>query len=51
VTLGCTGEGNVIFGLRHVQWGRNMVSEAAMLVEVDNQEAVEHIQYDTICDI
>jgi hypothetical protein len=28
-----------------------MVSEAAMLVEVDDQEAVEHIQYDAFCDI
>lgn len=28
-----------------------MVSEAAMLVEVDGLEVVEHNQYDAICDI
>jgi hypothetical protein len=43
VTLGRASEGDVILGLRHVQWGRNVISEATVLVKVDDQEAEEYV--------
>lgn len=43
VTLGCASEGNVILRLGHVQWGRDMIGEATVLVKIDNQEAEEYV--------
>lgn len=41
MSLGRAGEGGSIFGLGHVHWGRDVVSEAAVLIEVDDQQTAK----------
>ena len=37
MTIRCTGEGDFVFGLGHIHWGRDMIGEATVLIKVDDQ--------------
>lgn len=40
VSIGETAERDAVLGRRNVRWWRNVVSETAMLVEVDDDESI-----------